>query len=129
MQQERLLLKVSPLKLCCALKANNWVTAGIVNEIGDILYCKHNKRKDSNKWKVPAKVVGREDMQVLIEHSGYYIRVHPNSCVIILGLTNQKELQETLLWRTLGLVLNRKIQTKIWSTPVKMKINFIQLMK
>ena len=44
-------------KLHQALKAKNLVTAGIIYEIGDIVYY---KCKESNKWKCPAKVIGKE---------------------------------------------------------------------
>ena len=44
-------------KLHQVLKAKNLVTAGIIYEIGDIVYY---KCKESNKWKCPAKVIGKE---------------------------------------------------------------------
>ena len=90
-------------KLHCALKAKNRITTRITYEIRYIVYYKH---KDSNRWKGPRKVIGKEDKQILVNHGGYYIRVHPLVCswLIILGPTNQKELQETMqrnLWRVL----------------------------
>ena len=39
------------------LKAKNLVTTGIIYEIGDIVYY---KCEESNKWKCPAKVIGKE---------------------------------------------------------------------
>ena len=59
-------------KLRCALKAKNRIKTGITYEIGDTVYY---KRKDSNKWKGPGKVFGKEDKQILVKDSGYYIRV------------------------------------------------------
>ena len=44
-------------KLHQVLKAKNLVTTGIIYEIGDIFYY---KCKESNKWKCPAKVIGKE---------------------------------------------------------------------
>ena len=44
-------------KLHQVLKAKNLVTAGIIYEIGDIVYY---KCKESKKWKCPAKVIGKE---------------------------------------------------------------------
>ena len=117
-QQERLLLKQSPIK-SYALRWKR-ITTGITYEIGDIVYY---KLKDSNKLKGPRKVIGKEDKQILVKHDWYYIRVHPCSLQLVdnIGPTNQKGLQETLM--------RRKMQIMIWSTPVMMKVSFIQLIK
>ena len=40
---------------------------------GDFLYFKRN---DSNQWKGPETVLGRENKQVLVKHDGVYIRIH-----------------------------------------------------
>ena len=37
---------------------------------GDLVYY---KRKDSEKWKGPGKVIGKENKQLLVKHGGYYI--------------------------------------------------------
>ena len=31
---------------------------------------------DENKWRGPAKVLGKDGQQVLLKHGGYYVRVH-----------------------------------------------------
>ena len=49
-------------------------------EIRDIVYY---KRKDSDKWKDPGKVIGKEDKQILVKRGGYYIRVHSCSLLIV----------------------------------------------
>ena len=41
--------------------------------LGDQVYY---KRKDSNEWKGPGSVVGREGSQVLVRHGGVLVRVH-----------------------------------------------------
>ena len=70
-------------KLCCPLKVKNRITTGITYKIGDIVFC---KRKDSVKWKGPGKVIGKEDKQILVKHSGYYIRVHPCSVQLVANI-------------------------------------------
>ena len=35
------------------------------------------KRKDANKWRGPAILLGRDGQQFLLKHGGFYIRVHP----------------------------------------------------
>ena len=62
------------------LKAKNRITTGITYEIGDIDYY---KRKNSNKWKGPGKIIGKEDKYILVKHGGYYIRVHPCSLQLV----------------------------------------------
>ena len=46
---------------------------------GDIVFY---KRKDSKKWKGPARVLGTDSQQVLLKHGGIYVRVH--SCRVML---------------------------------------------
>ena len=46
-----------------------------VNDIdmGDTVYYKRN---NSDKWRGPGKVIGRDGKQVLVKHGGVYVRVH-----------------------------------------------------
>ena len=41
--------------------------------MGDLVYY---KRRDSNEWKGPGSVIGREGSQVLVRHGGALVRVH-----------------------------------------------------
>ena len=61
-------------KLRRALKSKARVTTGLMYDPGDLVYY---KRKDSNEWKGPGKVIGKERKQILVKHGGYYARVHP----------------------------------------------------
>ena len=54
-------------KLRRALKTKTRVTTGIVYDLGDLVYY---KRKDSEKWKGPGKVLGKENKQLLVKHGG-----------------------------------------------------------
>ena len=54
---------------------------------GDRVYYKRN---DSNEWKGPATVLGRDGQCVLIRHGGFYVRVHPCRLMI----TNDKDTVE-----------------------------------
>ena len=49
-----------------------------------------NKHKDSNKWKGPGKIIGKEDKQILLKHGGYYIRVHPCSLQLAASIRPKK---------------------------------------
>ena len=49
------------------------VSTGIIYQPGDFLYFKRN---DSNLWKGPETVLGRENKQILVKHDGVYIRIH-----------------------------------------------------
>ena len=49
-------------------------------DFGDLVYY---KRKDSDKWKGPGKVIGKENKQILVKHRGYYVRVHPCSSQLV----------------------------------------------
>ena len=42
-------------------------------ETGDLVYFKRNS---SNRWMGPGSVIGRDNKQILVKHSGSYIRVH-----------------------------------------------------
>ena len=67
-------------KLRRALKTKTRVTTGISYDLGDLVYY---KRKDSEKWKGPGKVIGKENKQLLVKHGGHYICVHPCSLQLI----------------------------------------------
>ena len=67
-------------KLRRALKTKTRVTTGIVYNLGDLIYY---KRKVSEMWKGPGKIIGKENKQLLVKHCGYYIHVHPCSLQLI----------------------------------------------
>ena len=67
-------------KLRRALKPKARVTSGLVYDLGDLVYY---KRKDSDKWKGPGKVNGKENKQILVKHRGYYVHVHPCSLQLL----------------------------------------------
>ena len=56
-----------------ALASNTRTYSDTVVLNGDTVYY---KRKGCNKWKGPAKVLGKDGAQILLKHGGYYIRVH-----------------------------------------------------
>ena len=60
----------------------------------NVSYCSgdrvYYKRNDSNEWKGPATVLGRDGQCVLIRHGGFYVRVHPCRLMI----TNDKDTVE-----------------------------------
>ena len=58
-------------KLIRAIKAKTTVSNGIIYQPGDIVYY---KRENSNMWKGPDTVIGRE--QIIVKHRGTQIRVH-----------------------------------------------------
>ena len=61
-------------KLRRALKTKPRVTTDTTYDLGDPVY---HKRKDSEKWKATGKIIEKKNKQLLVKHSGYYIRVHP----------------------------------------------------
>ena len=60
-------------KLRRVIKAKTRVSTGIIYQPGDIVYYKRN---DSNQWKGPGTVSGRENKQILVKHGVVYIRAH-----------------------------------------------------
>ena len=58
-------------KLRRAIKAKT-VSTGIIYQPGDIVYYKRN---DSDQWKGPGTVLGRENKQIIVKHGGVYIKV------------------------------------------------------
>ena len=76
-------------KLHRTLKAKNQITTGITYEIGDIVYY---KCEDSNKWKGPGKVIDKEDkqIQILVKHGRYYIRIHLCSLQLVANIGPNK---------------------------------------
>ena len=51
-------------KLRKALKSKARVTTGLIYDFGDLVYY---KRKDSDKWKGPGKVIGKENKKILVK--------------------------------------------------------------
>ena len=60
-------------KLRRAIKAKTRFSTGIIYQPRDIVYY---KQSDSNQWKGPGTVSRRENKQILVKHSGVYVRVH-----------------------------------------------------
>ena len=60
-------------KLHYALKSKTRVTNSLMYDLGD---CAYYRREDSDKWKGPGTVFGKENKQVLVKHGGSYGRVH-----------------------------------------------------
>ena len=67
-------------KLRHALKSKTRVTTAVAYNLGDSVYY---KRKDSDKWRGPGVIIGKENKQVLVKHGGFYVRVHPCSLQLI----------------------------------------------
>ena len=44
-------------------------------DLGDLVYY---KKKDSDKWKEPGKVLGKKK-QILVKNRGYYVSAYPCS--------------------------------------------------
>ena len=61
-------------KLRRAIKSKLRPTTSLIYELGDEVYYKRN---DSNQWKGPGTVLGKENKQVIVKHGGQHIRVHP----------------------------------------------------
>ena len=62
------------------MKAKPTLTPATVYDLGDLAYY---KRKNSEKWEGPGKVIEKENKQLLVKHGGYDIRVHPCSLQLI----------------------------------------------
>ena len=60
-------------KPCRALKSKARVAASLIQDLGDLVYY---TRKDSDKWKGPGTVNGKENKQILVKHGGYYVCTH-----------------------------------------------------
>ena len=61
-------------KLRRAIKSKLRPTTSLIYEFGNEVYYKRN---DSNQWKGPGTVIGKENKQVIVKHGGQIIRVHP----------------------------------------------------
>ena len=54
---------------------HNVRTSGNVKYVtGDSVFYKKN---DSNKWKGPGNIIGKDGQQVVVKHGSVYVRVHP----------------------------------------------------
>ena len=49
-------------------------------DLNDLVY---HKRKDSDKWKGPGKVIRKQNKQILVKQGGYYARVYPCSLQLV----------------------------------------------
>ena len=67
-------------KLPLALKFKARVANSLMYNLGDYV---HYKRKNSDKWKDPETVIGKQNKQVLVKYGGSYMRVHPCSLQLI----------------------------------------------
>ena len=72
-------------KLRRALQSKTRTLTPLIYEIGDKVFY---KRKNSDKWLGPARVLGSENKQVFVKHGGEYYRVSP----VHLQLANQSEI-------------------------------------
>ena len=61
-------------KLRRAIRSKLRPTTSLIYETGDEVYYKRN---DSNQWKGPGTVIGKENKQVIVKHGSQHIRVHP----------------------------------------------------
>ena len=69
----------SSQKIKKALMSKTRSSNGVKFVNGDLVFF---KRKDENRWKGPATVIGQDGQQVILKHGGYIIRVHP--CRVLL---------------------------------------------
>ena len=72
-------------KLRRALQSKTRTATQLTYEVGDKVFY---KRKSSDKWLGPARVLGSENKQVFVKHRGEYYRVSP----VHLQLANQLEI-------------------------------------
>ena len=63
-------------KIRRALRRNVRESTTIVFQPGDRVYY---KRQDSDIWKGPAVVIGKDTHQIILKHGGLFVRVHPVS--------------------------------------------------
>ena len=61
-------------KLRRAMKHRVRPATSLVYQTGDVVFYKRN---ESSKWKGPGIVIGRDNHQVFVKHSGTYVRVNP----------------------------------------------------
>ena len=61
-------------KIKRALARKTRPATSLIFETGDKVYY---KRRDSDTWKGPATVIGKEKSQIFIKHGGTYVRVNP----------------------------------------------------
>ena len=60
-------------KLQRAIKSKLRPPTCLIYELGDEVYYERN---DSNQWKGPGTVIGKENKQVFVRHGGQHMRVH-----------------------------------------------------
>ena len=74
MQLWQHLLNQKPAKkLRRAIWAKTRTTTSLICEPGRIVYF---KQENSNLWKGPGTVIGRENKHILVKYGGAYLRVH-----------------------------------------------------
>ena len=67
-------------KIRRALRHNVWQSTTLEFTPGDKVYYKH---LNSDYWKGPAEVIGKDNHQVIVKHGGSLIRVHPISLRLV----------------------------------------------
>ena len=72
------------------------ISVSVIYEQGDYVYY---KRKSSNYWKGPGKVIGYDNKQVVVKHGGSFVRVHPCS----LRKVNTDHRNQTLLEKNINI--------------------------
>ncbi len=75
-------------KIKRALARKTRPATSLIFETGDKVFYKRN---DSDKWKGPATVIGKEKHQIFIKHGGVYVRVNP--CHLTHATNENKEAQ------------------------------------
>ena len=63
-------------KIRRALRKNIRESNSAIFEAGEKVYY---KRQDSEYWRGPAVVIGKDEHQVVLKHGGLFVRVHPVS--------------------------------------------------
>ena len=66
-------------KIARALRHNVSSYKDAIFVSGDNVYY---KRRDSKKWKGPAKVIGVDGQQILVKHGSFYYRCHPSHVIL-----------------------------------------------
>ena len=73
-QEERFVEAEASSKVKRALARKIRPATSLIYETGDKVFYKRN---DSDKWREPATVIGKEKHQVFVKHGGIYVRVNP----------------------------------------------------
>ena len=61
-------------KLRRAIKSKLRSTTSLIYELVDEVYYKSN---DSNQWKGPGTIIGKENKHMIVKHGSQHIQVHP----------------------------------------------------